>query len=210
MFRLFSRPALGRNFTPFGTVRLAAFILAALFCTTALRAVAHEGHDLAPSAIAPNAPSHPRLATSSETYELVAILEGERLTIYLDRFEDNAPVTDATITVTIDDEPIVADSAPDGTYVVASKRFGGRGLVEVVFDIRRPGADDLLIGKMSLGSATSTGDQSELTAFPVQLWSSLQHGTQDHPVLMSLTLFFGVALGQALRRGRVSLTESGN
>jgi hypothetical protein len=61
---------------------------------------------------------HPRLVTSSETYELVAILEGERLTIYLDRFEDNAPVTDAAISVTIDDENVVAEPAADGTYVV--------------------------------------------------------------------------------------------
>jgi cobalt-zinc-cadmium efflux system membrane fusion protein len=91
----FSGPASGRKFTPSGAYSLTVFVLVALFCASFL-AVAHEGHDLAPSATAPTASGHPRLVTGSEAYELVAILEGERLTIYLDRFEDNAPVADAT------------------------------------------------------------------------------------------------------------------
>jgi hypothetical protein len=138
--------------------------------------------------MAPNAPGHPRLVASSEAYELVAILEGERLTIYLDRFEDNAPVTDAAITVTIDDETVVAAPAADGSYAVASKRFASGGLAELVFDVRRPGADDLLIGKMSLRNASSAGHPSELTASPVQWWSYLRHGAEDHFILMSLIL----------------------
>jgi len=56
----------------------------------------------------------PRLVASSEAYELVAILNDERLTIYLDRFEDNAPVTDANITVTVNDEVVVAQPSGDG------------------------------------------------------------------------------------------------
>jgi hypothetical protein len=203
MLRPFSGPASGRKFTPFGAVRPGVFILAALLCLPASLGVAHEGHDLAPSSMAPNAPGHPRLAASSEVYELVAILEGERLTIYLDRFDDNAPVTDAAITVTIDDETVVADAAADGSYAVASKRFGSSGLVELVFDVRRPGADDLLIGKMSLRNAASAGDPSELTASPVQWWSYLRHGAEDHLILMSLILLLGLALGQVLRRRRV-------
>jgi cobalt-zinc-cadmium efflux system membrane fusion protein len=203
MLRQFSGPAAGRKFTPFGVPSLAALILVALLCVSASLAVAHEGHDLAPSVVAPGAPGHPRLVASSESYELVAILDGERLTIYLDQFGDNAPVTDAAITVTIDDESAVADSAADGTYVVASKRFGGHGLIELVFDIRRPGADDLLIGKMSLGNAASTDDPSELTASPAQMWSYLRHGAEDHLILMGLMLLVGLALGHELRRWRL-------
>jgi hypothetical protein len=203
MLRPFSGPASGREFTPFGAVRLAVIILVALFCLPASLGLAHEGHDLAPSTVAPNAPGHPRLVASSQAYELVAILEGERLTIYLDRFQDNAPVADAAVTVTINDETVVADSAADATYVVGSKRFGSGGLVELVFDIRRPGADDLLIGKMALGTAASTGEPSELTASPVQMWSYLSHGAEDHFILMSLILLLGLTLGHQLRRWRL-------
>ena len=87
---------------------------------------------------AATAGSLPRLVTKSEAYELVAILDGERLTIYLDRFEDNSPVTDAKITVTIDGEPVAAEPAADNTFALTSKRFGGGGSVELIFDIKAP------------------------------------------------------------------------
>ena len=64
---------------------------------------AHEGHDHA----APTnrvATSLPRIAVQSELYQLVGILEGGRLTLYLDRFSDNAPVTTGRIAVTVDGE----------------------------------------------------------------------------------------------------------
>ena len=95
-------------------------------------------HDHGPPAAAA-AGSLPRLATKSEAYELVAILDGERLTIYLDRFEDNSPVTDAKITVTIDGESVAAEPAADNTFALTSKRFGGNGSVELIFDIKAPG-----------------------------------------------------------------------
>src|SRR5688572_13302050 len=81
------------------------------------RAHGDADHDHAPPAAAVSG-SLPRLATKSESYELVAILDGERLTIYLDRFEDNSPVTDAKITVAIDGEPIAAEPAADNTFAV--------------------------------------------------------------------------------------------
>ena len=58
---------------------------------------AHEGHDLASNQENPAAASLPRLSALSELYELVGVLDGLRLTIYLDRFKDNVPVTDANI-----------------------------------------------------------------------------------------------------------------
>jgi hypothetical protein len=80
-------------------------------------------HDHGPP-VAAAAGSLPRLATKSEAYELVAIRDGERLIIYLDRFEDNSPVEDATIAVTIEGESVAAEPAAGGTYAVSSKRFG--------------------------------------------------------------------------------------
>src|SRR5438874_13842059 len=62
-----------------------------------------------------------RLSLKSETYELVAILDGERLTIYLDRYEDNSPVPNANISILIDAETVAAEPTSDGTYLVQSK-----------------------------------------------------------------------------------------
>ncbi len=148
-------PVTDRNLTPLGlSSRAVILVVLALCCLGVGLAVAHEGHDEMQAAAASGAPDLPRLVISSETYELVAVREGERLTIYLDRFEDNVPVAAANITVTVNDEPVIAQPSGEGTYSISSKRFGSRGLVELVFDIKAKDGDDLLIGKFTLaGSA---------------------------------------------------------
>src|ERR1700733_1674379 len=143
-----------RDVTPWGVRYFAAFVLVALvFCAAPGPTSAHEGHDVvAPVAAASIRHSLPRLFTNSENYELVAVLDGLRLRIYLDRFQDNTPVTDANITVMINQELATAELTKDGSYSVASRQFGSGGLLEFVFDITAPEADDLLIGKLLLAN----------------------------------------------------------
>src|SRR5262245_38301222 len=62
---------------------------------------AHEGHDQEPPPSTVGTTGKPRLAVQSEAYQVVAILDGQQLTIYLDRFTDNSPVTDANVSVAI-------------------------------------------------------------------------------------------------------------
>ena len=71
---------------------------------------AHEGHDHAAETRRrrPGAAS-PRVVATSETYQFVGIVEGEVLVIYLDRADDNTPVTTATIEVSLDGEPFKAE-----------------------------------------------------------------------------------------------------
>src|SRR5262249_28597871 len=147
MRALFLGPTTGRKITP--SYHRAALCALVLWSLVTAFAVAQEGHD-DKQAVITTTPGLPRLVTSSETYELVALLEGERLTIYLDRFADNAPVTDASITVTINQETVAAATTGDGIYSLSSKKFADRGLIELVFDIKAKEADDLLIGKMML------------------------------------------------------------
>jgi membrane fusion protein, heavy metal efflux system len=169
-----------------------------LFLTAPLPA--HEGHDLVTNQDSALAARLPRLSASSELYELVGVLDGLRLTIYLDGFQDNVPVTDANISVTINDKTEVAERSPDGTYTLVSGQFGAGGLFEFVFDIRAPEGDDLLIGKLSLATVTAT------RAVPADPWyvlllAPLRHGVEDHLMLLSLVLLMGLVLGIGLRRG---------
>jgi multidrug efflux pump subunit AcrA (membrane-fusion protein) len=186
---------------PSGIRHLAA--LAALLCWIATApAAAHEGHDLEPAEATAASHSLPRLVANSEAYELVAVLEGPRLIVYLDRFGDNSPVTDAHMIVTVNEEPVVAEVAADGTYSVVSKLFERGGLFELVFDIKAPETDDLLIGKLTVPSAGSAGETSSPMPWYAQVASTVRHGAQDHLVLMGLTLLAGLALGIGLRRRR--------
>ena len=157
MRRLFPGPVTDRTLTPLGASSL-AIVLLVLALLAAGFAAAHEGHDDGQPTVASGVQGLPRLVASSEAYELVAILHDERLTIYLDRFENNGPVTDANITVTVNDEAVAAQPSGDGVYSISSKRFAGRGLIELVFDIKAKEGDDLLIGKFTLaGSVQDAG-----------------------------------------------------
>jgi membrane fusion protein, heavy metal efflux system len=179
-----------------------AVLVALLVSLAAAPVIAHEGHDLETTEAAGASRSLPRLVAGSESYELVAVLESPRLIIYLDRFEDNSPVTDAKITVTINEEPVVAEATGNGTYSVTSKLFERGGLFELVFDIKAPKDDDLLIGKLSLPSAGSAGAPSSPMPWYAQVASTIRHGAADHSVLMTLMLLAGLGLGIGLRRRR--------
>ena len=110
---------------------LSSVRLAALFCALAAAvgippsSLAHEGHDHDDAARAALASStYPRVVAQSELYEIAGILRGDRLSIYLDRFGTNEPVTDAKVTVTIGAaEPIEAEAAENGVYTVPFPRL---------------------------------------------------------------------------------------
>jgi RND family efflux transporter MFP subunit len=168
---------------------------------------AHEGHDLATVEAGGASRSQPRLVVDSESYELVAVLEGQGLTIYLDRFGDNSPVTDAKMAVTVNEETVAAETDVDGTYSLISPRFKRGGLFELVFDIKAPETDDLLIGKLLLPNGGVTGEPTD-DSMPwyARLTSTIRHGVQDHLTLMIAMLLGGLALGIGLRgRRRASL-----
>jgi hypothetical protein len=188
-FRLW-RPASRRKFKTFGAYPFVVLLLAA---SVTASAHAHEGHEPAPPTSSTTASSLPRLTVESEAYQLVAVLKDGRFTIYLDRFEDNAPVPDAKITVMIDGEPVMAEPAPDGTYVLTSNLLSGRDSIELVFDIRAPGADDLLISRLSLPVPSGRG-----VTGPASWWGQAWSAVRDHPVLVIMTLVFGIGLGTAL------------
>ena len=122
---------------------------AALFLFASLPAPAHEGHDDAPAAAAP---SRPRVAVHTDLYEVVAVREApDRLRIWLDLFDGNAPVPDARLEVTVADGPaIVAEPEADGTYRLVSPLLTRTGTaLDLVFSVTGgPAGDDLLTGAL--------------------------------------------------------------
>ena len=143
-FRAFggSRPGV------FGAV---AAVVVALLAPPIMVAQAHEGHDHGPSEFV-TGPLAPRVSARSENFELVGILRGERLIIYLDRFATNEPVTTADIAVTIGDaaEAVNAEWAAEGTYALTMPRLQSAGPIELVFSITGEAGEDLLAGTLTV------------------------------------------------------------
>ncbi len=200
----------------FSFVRSLARCLVAPVALASLLSVAplaaHEGHDHgAPPAAVPTTGS-PRIALHSDAYELVGILRGDRLTLFLDRYAGNAPVTDAGLVVTIGTgADVAATPTPEGTYVVASDRLVGAGPLELVFAITHPGGDDLLIGTLERPAAPAAGAPAASGHASAQVASVVIAG-RPVPVLylaMGAALAVGLLLGATLRRSRPALSLTG-
>ena len=96
--------------------RIASLALALL---TAPTAEAHDGHDHGAPPPPISATVAPRADASSADLEMVVVARGGALEILIDRFRDNAPVTDATVEV---DGPagLVKATAEAGVYRLAA------------------------------------------------------------------------------------------
>jgi hypothetical protein len=120
----------------------------------AIPAAADEGHDHAAPAAASGGPALPRFAAVSEAFELVGVLNGRQLTLYLDRFADNSPVKDARLELDLGGTRLVARPHADGEYEATLAQALAPGVRAVTATVVAGNETDLLAGELDLHEAT--------------------------------------------------------
>jgi RND family efflux transporter MFP subunit len=110
-----------------------------------VRLSAHEGHDHGAPTPALPVIAEPRASAATEAHEVTAVLNGDELEIFVDSFADNAPVTKATVTVTIGATRRRAPLTSDGVYKVAAPELAKPGKHELVISIEDGVTSDLVI-----------------------------------------------------------------
>jgi membrane fusion protein, heavy metal efflux system len=171
------------------------------------RTPAHEGHDHAADApAAAGSPASPRVVATSETYQFVGIAEGEVLVIYLDRAEDNTPVTTATIDVSLDGEVFKAElQEKSATYEITAPLLRKAGNYEVVVTLSDGGAHDLLVGTLRILSTSAQADTRH-TGVRQVIANALASSTgRTLLVAVGVLLVVGAAAGGAVLSGRRKL-----
>lgn len=106
------------------------------------------GHDHGAAPAAVSATLAPRVEAQSDSFELVAVLEGGKLTLYLDRFATNEPVSDARIEIESGTFKAVAQPGTDSVYAAPGAAFAQPGQYPLVFTIQAADSSDLLIGTL--------------------------------------------------------------
>lgn len=125
------------------------FLFAAL--VLAFPARAHEGQDHGDeAAAAPPAEAAPRAVAQSEDVELVAVLAQGRLTLYLDRFADNAPIADARIEVESGAMKTQARQIAPGVYALPGEAFAAAGKHPLTFTVQAGELTDLLAASLDI------------------------------------------------------------
>jgi hypothetical protein len=116
-----------------------------------LPASAHEGedHGAPAAATAPVVDVGPRAAAATELFELVAVVSGDHLTLYLDRFASNEPVSGAKVDVELGELKTSAVELEAGVYQM------------IAADLAQSGPHALLV-------AVEAGDDVDLLSLTIE------------------------------------------
>ena len=129
-------------------------ICAALLLPGLAMAGGGDDHSHGPATTAPVAAAAQALRTeaASELFELVAVLDGDKLVIHLDRFASNEPVLGAKISV--EGGPLKATAAVEreGIYTAPAAALAAAGTHALLFTIQAGEASDLLTGDLVVAS----------------------------------------------------------
>ena len=117
---------------------------------TAPSARADAGHDHGPAA--PNAASTglPRFAATSDLFELVGVVNGTQLVLYLDRSDDNSPVKGAKLELELGGSKIAVKPIADGEYEATLAQPLKPGVTPVTATVTAGTESDLLAGEIAI------------------------------------------------------------
>jgi hypothetical protein len=112
-------------------------------------ALSHEGHDHGDAPPPPEIRSAPRATAASEAFELVAVLDGASLVVWLDHFATNEPVVGATLDVETPDGPATAAAEGD-VYRLPAPWAAEPGAYELLFTVADGDAFDFLTATLTI------------------------------------------------------------
>ena len=154
-----------------------------------LAALAGDGHDHGEAPAAPSGPAMPRFAATSDLFELVGVLDGTQLSLYLDHAADNRPVADAQLELDLGGKPLALTRVAEGEF-------------------RATLAAPLPEGETPVTATVVAGDDSDLLAATLDVHAPEVHTEAAAPRWRSAGAWGAgavvavLALGWALRRAR--------
>ncbi|TDR94857.1 HlyD family efflux transporter periplasmic adaptor subunit [Enterovirga rhinocerotis] len=165
---------------------------------------AHEGHDHGDQP-ATATPIAPRGSSVTDTLELVAVARSGTLTIHLDRFATNEPVSGATVEVEAPDGSTGTASATEpGSYRIAAPWSEKAGEHEITIVVTADGSTDVFPVMLDIhepeGAAAPTAKTSWFTtpAFATEIGKRVG---QDGVLAVAIGSFLaGIVVALLLRR----------
>lgn len=131
--------------------RLNAFCLATLLAATPFATWAGgEGHAHGEAPTAATGSAVPRFTAVSETFELVGVLNGKRLTLFLDRAGDNSPVKDAQLELELGGAKVAVKPRGEGEFEATLAQELKPGLTTVAATVVAGPETDLLAGELDV------------------------------------------------------------
>lgn len=121
-----------------------------LLGATILPVHAGDGHDHGEAPAASTAVASPRFAATSETYELVGILNDRKLSLYLDHTADNSPVKDAKLELEIGGKTVAVTNIGTGEFEATLAAEPQPGEMPVTATVIAGNNSDLLAANLDI------------------------------------------------------------
>jgi membrane fusion protein, heavy metal efflux system len=187
------------------STQLASFFIAFFvsIMTPINSAWAGEGHDHGDAPAATAGTASPRVSSHSDLFELVGVVDGGELKIYLDRYATNEPITNATIEVEVGSIKGIAAAQPDGSYSFKNDVFSKPGELAVTFTVLAGQDTDLLAGELKIGKIDAA-HAHDATGRPWMRWAAYGGGA------LLLVAIAVIAIRRVRRKasGRTRLTPT--
>lgn len=147
----------------FQTLRTLTVLAAVIPLLAVSAAHADDGHDHGDAPPTATGPALPRFAATSEAFELVGVVNGRQLTLYLDHADSNRPVEKARLELEIGDQKINVQPHAEGEFEATLAQPLQPGTFPVTATVTTGASTDLLAGELDLH-----GDEhaEEATASP--------------------------------------------
>ncbi|MDX2219703.1 MAG: hypothetical protein SF172_11830 [Burkholderiales bacterium] len=145
-------------------------IFATSFLLVAFNAIAGPGHDHGDEgAKAPTGNVSPRFEAHSDLFEVVGILDGKELAIFIDRFADNAPVHKAKVELESGSVREIGQFHADhGDYSFAATAFQKPGSYPITLTITVGDEVDILAANLVVPDAHAA--DTHATEAPKWMW----------------------------------------
>jgi len=118
---------------------------------------ADAGHDHGPAPVAAvGGGASPRFTAASDDFELVGVLNGQQLALYLDHAADNRPVKDAKLELEIGGVKVAVKARGDGEFEATLAQSLAPGVVSVSASVAAGAQSDLLAGDWEIAANTPT------------------------------------------------------
>lgn len=151
------------------TLSPTAALLAVVFLLFASNpARADEGHDHGEAQAAAAGPALPRFTLSSERFELVGVLKGRQLSLYLDHADSNAPVRNAQLALAFGERQLTPQAQGDGEFELTLDAEPKPGEIAVTATVTTATGADQLAGELDIHEAAHA---DEAPAHPARAWA---------------------------------------
>ena len=171
--------------------------LSLLLGGASLAALAGDGHDHGEAPAAPSGPAMPRFAATSDLFELVGVLDGQKLALYLDHAGDNSPVKEAQLELDIAGTRVPVTRVAEGEFQAALAAPLAEGVSPVTVTVVAGAETDLLAGEIDVHAA------AHAHAEPAGRRNALVAGAVG-AVLLALGTVWGLRRSRATRVGGVA------